>query len=676
MKYAFFILTLLLPHYLLPNCEEKIVDSAGYAYYLTKDSCCDRIIKKQIKDNHNTLIFSEECKYDCYDNLIETQDLFYRKEKWCKQTIHFNYNENNQIISLVKNYGSSNERKIGYEYYENGNLAVKTNPNGVKVFYNYDNLGNLYVLSSDETINYTLYYNENGFITKVEDHINNNIIYREVDEHGNITKELFPNGHEIEVIYNDNDNPIVIRGNTIGEIHYEYENTKLRKVIRISPSENISYSHQYSYDENGNLQNETLIGNLGQIHYQSNINTLSVTITSPYSIENCCYSELGNLISHKIDNTEVLYKYDNFSRICNWDTYDMMNNPINSLVNDLNELQQYNDIRCEYDQNGNLIAKYDNENNIFTYDALGRLIEAKTNTLKINFTYDFFGRRLSKTTFQNGTVKKESFLYFNNNEIAIVENNQLKQLRIPGNSFHKDIVKAIAIEINKSIFSPIHDVQGNIIKLIDIETSQVHDFGYIDPFGNNLSNISINNWCPWFFASKHYDYELDLVYFGHRYYSPSLKRWITCDTFSPFTNNNLYTYVLNNPFRYADPDGKFAILIPLVGLGAKTLIEAIAISIGIWGIVETGKIINQENSNKKEKEPPYDGRDLGDDPSKCPGEGFEWKGGEKGQWHNKDKKHSLRPDLNHPGDVKPHWDYKGPEGKARLNIDGTWEMKE
>ncbi|MDR3624643.1 MAG: polymorphic toxin type 37 domain-containing protein, partial [Chlamydiales bacterium] len=88
------------------------------------------------------------------------------------------------------------------------------------------------------------------------------------------------------------------------------------------------------------------------------------------------------------------------------------------------------------------------------------------------------------------------------------------------------------------------------------------------------------------------------------------------------------------------------------------------------------------SKNDVKKEPPYNGKDLGADSSKCPGEGFEWKGkdspgGKRGSWHNEGTQESLHPDLNHPPPKKPHWDYEGPNYPkgVRLNLDGTWEPK-
>lgn len=89
-----------------------------------------------------------------------------------------------------------------------------------------------------------------------------------------------------------------------------------------------------------------------------------------------------------------------------------------------------------------------------------------------------------------------------------------------------------------------------------------------------------------------------------------------------------------------------------------------------------------ELEEEQKKKPPYSGEQLGSDPAKCPGEGFEWRGkdpvgGKRGNWTNAQTGESLHPDIDHPPPKQPHWDYIGkdfPKG-ARLNLDGTWEPK-
>ena len=67
----------------------------------------------------------------------------------------------------------------------------------------------------------------------------------------------------------------------------------------------------------------------------------------------------------------------------------------------------------------------------------------------------------------------------------------------------------------------------------------------------------------------------------------------------------------------------------------------------------------------------------GDDPTVSPGKGWEWRGpSDKGSWYNPKTGESLRPDLNHPEPIGPHWDYKDSNGIwHRVNPDGTLAPK-
>jgi RHS repeat-associated protein len=68
----------------------------------------------------------------------------------------------------------------------------------------------------------------------------------------------------------------------------------------------------------------------------------------------------------------------------------------------------------------------------------------------------------------------------------------------------------------------------------------------------------------------------------------------------------------------------------------------------------------------------------GTNPAKAP-KGFEWRGkpgstpgSKEGNWYNPKTGESLRPDLNHPGPIGPHWDYRDPSGNwFRIFPDGS-----
>ena len=60
---------------------------------------------------------------------------------------------------------------------------------------------------------------------------------------------------------------------------------------------------------------------------------------------------------------------------------------------------------------------------------------------------------------------------------------------------------------------------------------------------------------PFGFSTKRYFAELGLVYYGFRYYSPAMAKWITRDPIGETGGVNLYALVLNNPVNWVDPWG-------------------------------------------------------------------------------------------------------------------------
>src|SRR5690606_15791732 len=114
---------------------------------------------------------------------------------------------------------------------------------------------------------------------------------------------------------------------------------------------------------------------------------------------------------------------------------------------------------------------------------------------------------------------------------------------------------------------------------------------------------------PWQFASKRFDPELGLIYFGKRYYNPLFGRWLTIDPAGFVDSTNLYQYVFNNPFFYTDPDGQFAFAIPLLIWSAELVIPSLsayagyAIAGAVAGAIAYGgyKAVQTINAHDHEK---------------------------------------------------------------------------
>jgi len=368
---------------------------------------------------------------------------------------------------------------------------------------------------------------------------------RKYDDQGRLIKEEFPNGKSIEISYDKLNRVVEISLEESGSISYEDIDTNLLHLSRISPNGKILYTHSYEYNHKGGLLCENMISNLGQISYQRKLNEELLYIESPYSQEVCKFDSEGLITSHFVNGKM-------FENCCD----------------EMHELNLDNEIEksmlVEYDLNGNLTKKISSCGRFyFEFDHYGNLVEAITSKGKVNYFYDEFGRRIAKKIQHQEREETETYLYFGNNEIAIYnENGSLKQLRIPGLSFNDNFILPVAIETEETVYATIHDCRGNLSTLIDIGNREIIAIPAIDPFGQNLKNIT--SLTPWIFATKHYDEETNLVYFGSRYYDPELKQWITPDPFGIHQHPNVYLYCLGNPVSYFDPDGKFAFVIPLV----------------------------------------------------------------------------------------------------------------
>ncbi len=260
------------------------------------------------------------------------------------------------------------------------------------------------------------------------------------------------------------------------------------------------------------------------------------------------------------------------------------------------ELHSLGNIAIQYDLNGNQILKLSpSETFQYTYDPLNQLISAQSEKTQVNFTYDPLGRRISKKAYiltekKWKEIAHEYYLYHGQQEIgAFTPTGKPKNIKVLGLGANSP--SAIAIELEKSVFAPILDAQGNICRLIDPISKEIESRYFYSAFGEELQRtIDRGQFNPWLFASKRLDPELNLIYFGKRYYDPVLARWLTTDPAGFVDSVNLYQYVYNNPFRYLDADGQFAILLPLLIWGAQVAIPAvtpIVINLAYTAIVAT-----------------------------------------------------------------------------------------
>ncbi len=112
-----------------------------------------------------------------------------------------------------------------------------------------------------------------------------------------------------------------------------------------------------------------------------------------------------------------------------------------------------------------------------------------------------------------------------------------------------------------------YDGNGNVMAFIKTDTTLSARYEY-NPYGGLLRSTGpLGRVNPFRFSTKFWDEESGLVYYGYRYYNPSLGRWISRDP-GPDQLLALYCFSRNAPTVALDPDGRSPLLIAAVISGA------------------------------------------------------------------------------------------------------------
>lgn len=525
-----------------------------------------RVVKVETLHNEQILA-SREMIYDPNGNLIEQKDPVYvdGKEEGV-QIIRYTYTPLNKINDFVQAFGTPESKTTSFTYTPSGKIASKTISEST-LYYSYNPLGFLETLkSSDGSIDHVFKYNRLGNLLTASDSIKKLTVQREVDASGNVLREAFSTGVCIEKTYDQFDRPCSLKINGNDVVNYQYDPLYMRQVSRIDEGK-LRYKHAYTqYDLNGNPTSEELLNNLGTLSSHYDLCGRLISLSTPYFCESYEYSLAGNLIQRIHENEKYSYQYDRLSQLVqekeNRYAYDSLYNRRQKNDQEFKYDASNEEIHSKYDSRGNIITKDDFQ---LTYDPLNQLIKAHNNSTTIEYVYDPLGRLLSKIC----DGKTEHYIYDQDQEIGSF-NDEIKQLRLLGHHG-----KTVAIELEGKVFAPIVDQQRNIRVLVDPQTKKIRDKYQFSAFGELQKSLEEAAFNPWKFASKRFDQHLNLVYFGKRYYDPTLARWLSHDPAGFHDSCNLYQYLYNNPYGYIDEDGQFICAIPLIVWGAQLALPSL-----------------------------------------------------------------------------------------------------
>jgi len=305
--------------------------------------------------------------YDDRDNLIRLEDAK-------NQTTRFEYDRNNRLKKEIRPMGE----ETFYEYDEVGNLVKKTDPKGQVTEYGYDDAGKLTEIR---------YFNPVDLVNPVK------VVSFTYDNVGNL--ESYDDGitsasYDYDDLYRKT-SETVNYGPFTKTFHYDYYDNGLKKSFA-DPS---GVTYEYTYDANNQLASVMIPGQ-GAITYTSykwnrpeTVNLPGGTnkeyqydplmrvkqITSRDPAQNVlmqyayAYDKMDNITGKDTEHGSYAYMYDDLYRLTTVDnptladegfTYDSVGNRLmeNGVTgewtyNTNNELQSYDDVSLEYDDNGN-----------------------------------------------------------------------------------------------------------------------------------------------------------------------------------------------------------------------------------------------------------------------------------------------------------------------------------
>ena len=114
----------------------------------------------------------------------------------------------------------------------------------------------------------------------------------------------------------------------------------------------------------------------------------------------------------------------------------------------------------------------------------------------------------------------------------------------------------LATEVDGTWYFPLYDNNGNVTDYVS-ETGEVVASYEYDAFGRTIDKSGpMADVFPFRFSTKYYDAETGLYYYGYRYYSPELGRWLTRDPIEEDGGDNLYAFCENNGVNKYDCLGR------------------------------------------------------------------------------------------------------------------------
>ncbi|TOI59500.1 RHS repeat-associated core domain-containing protein [Vibrio parahaemolyticus] len=525
-------------------------------------------------------------RYDGFSNLIQSIDpvnratamqyndnaLVTRVTDPRGRRTYYSYNGYGDVLSVQ----SPDTGTAHYTYDKAGNLIGKTDANGQVFTYHYDALNRLSSITVDGQPNasVTFRYDEPealygvGQLTSITDAsgvskysytASGELASQEliVNDRTLLTNYTYDGAGQLASIEYPTGRKAVYRRNVAGEvIGITFDNgvnsrTLVSDLVRkpFGPVTDLTHGNglweERQYDMNYQLESVQVAGAMHRSYlYTANSNVDSITdlMDSSYS-QTFNYDKLSRLIDATggYGTREYTYNYNgNRTAIYRDGVKDSY-----SIVFNSNRLTKTSigSINYSYDANGNTIGR---GTDVFVYDAFNRLTEATVNGETSTYHYNSAHQRVRKS------AGGEDVLY-----VYGLDGELLAEVDAGTGQTQREYVwldgQLVAYLVDGTVYHVHNDHLGTPQALTDETGATVWKASY-SPFGKatvTTEQIKFNLRFP----GQYYDAETGLHYNWHRYYNPSLGRYLQSDPLGLHAGVDTYGYVNGNPLSLSDPTG-------------------------------------------------------------------------------------------------------------------------